>query len=443
MDPAEVRRQQPAARRSPSRTRPRSARSTTAATTRPRWTRRWRRPATRSCGRSRPSGAHAATSASSASGWPATSRSPAAATESGAPQRERHRRGPPRRHATILTGTSPHGQGHATAWAMLASEELGIPVDKITRQVGRHRPDPRGRRHRRLAQPAAGRRRGAAGRRRSWSTWPGSGPPRCSRPTPPTSSSTRPQPRSRWPGVAEAAVHARRAGRDGAAVRAHACSPRRARRSRSARTWPWSRSTPRPARPSCAGWSRVDDAGVVLNPLLAEGQRHGGIAQGAAQALLEEVVYDADGNPLTATLRRLPVPVRRPSCRASSWSTWRRRRRTTRWAPRASARPARSAPPRPCRTRSSTRVAHLGVRHIDMPTTPQRVWQAIQRGSRTGATPDAGRDHRQRRARAPTRSSRGCCWCTTCATCAGCGRPTSAATPPPAAPARCCSTASR
>jgi hypothetical protein len=42
----------------------------------------------------------------------------------------------------------------------------------------------------------------------------------------------------------------------------------------------------------------VDDAGRLLNPLLVEGQRHGGIAQGVAQALLEEVVYDADGNPL-------------------------------------------------------------------------------------------------------------------------------------------------
>jgi aerobic carbon-monoxide dehydrogenase large subunit len=38
--------------------------------------------------------------------------------------------------ATILTGTSPHGQGHATAWAMLASDELGIPVDKITLKWG-------------------------------------------------------------------------------------------------------------------------------------------------------------------------------------------------------------------------------------------------------------------------------------------------------------------
>ena len=86
--------------------------------------------------------------------------------------RRRRRRTPPSRstrtaRATILTGTSPHGQGHATAWAMLASEELGIPVEKITAEVGRHRPDPRGRRHRRLAQPAAGRRGGAAGVRRS------------------------------------------------------------------------------------------------------------------------------------------------------------------------------------------------------------------------------------------------------------------------------------
>jgi carbon-monoxide dehydrogenase large subunit len=45
----------------------------------------------------------------------------------------------------------------------------------------------------------------------------------------------------------------------------------------------------------------VDDAGTVLNPLLAEGQRHGGLAQGAAQALMEEVSFDPDGNPMTAS----------------------------------------------------------------------------------------------------------------------------------------------
>ena len=46
----------------------------------------------------------------------------------------------------------------------------------------------------------------------------------------------------------------------------------------------------------------VDDCGTIINPLLADGQVHGGIAQGAAQALLEEVVYDETGNLLTSNL---------------------------------------------------------------------------------------------------------------------------------------------
>ena len=45
-----------------------------------------------------------------------------------------------------------------------------------------------------------------------------------------------------------------------------------------------------------------DDAGEILNPLLVEGQIHGGLAMGIAQALMEEIAFDADGNPLTSTL---------------------------------------------------------------------------------------------------------------------------------------------
>jgi aerobic carbon-monoxide dehydrogenase large subunit len=52
----------------------------------------------------------------------------------------------------------------------------------------------------------------------------------------------------------------------------------------------------------------VDDCGVVVNPLLAEGQVHGGLAQGVAQILFEEVVYDGDGNPLTGTLVDYGIP---------------------------------------------------------------------------------------------------------------------------------------
>ena len=50
-----------------------------------------------------------------------------------------------------------------------------------------------------------------------------------------------------------------------------------------------------------------DDAGTIMNPLIAEGQIHGGIAQGVAQALMEEVVYDEDGTPKTTNFADYPV----------------------------------------------------------------------------------------------------------------------------------------
>ena len=52
----------------------------------------------------------------------------------------------------------------------------------------------------------------------------------------------------------------------------------------------------------------VDDCGRILNPLLVRGQQHGGIAQGAAQALWEQFVYDEDGNPITSTLAEYAMP---------------------------------------------------------------------------------------------------------------------------------------
>jgi aerobic carbon-monoxide dehydrogenase large subunit len=55
----------------------------------------------------------------------------------------------------------------------------------------------------------------------------------------------------------------------------------------------------------------VDDCGRILNPLLVEGQQHGGLAQGIAQALFEEVVFDSDGQPLTATLADYRMPSAR------------------------------------------------------------------------------------------------------------------------------------
>jgi carbon-monoxide dehydrogenase large subunit len=128
----------------------------------------------------------------------------------------------------------------------------------------------------------------------------------------------------------------------------------------------------------------ADDAGPVLNPVLMEGQRHGGIAQGAAQALLEEVLYDADGNPLTSTLADYAAitAAELPSFELLTSET--------------------PTPVNPlgvkgigeAGTIGSTpavhnavidAVSHLGIRHIDMPMTPERVWTAISEAQKASA----------------------------------------------------------
>jgi carbon-monoxide dehydrogenase large subunit len=121
----------------------------------------------------------------------------------------------------------------------------------------------------------------------------------------------------------------------------------------------------------------VDDAGTILNPLLAEGQRHGGIAQGIAQALLEEVLYDEDGNPQTSTLADYPIvsATELPSFELVPMAT------------PTPVNPLGAKGVGEAGTIGATpavqnavvdAVSHLGVRHIDMPTTPMRVWRAIR-----------------------------------------------------------------
>ncbi len=125
----------------------------------------------------------------------------------------------------------------------------------------------------------------------------------------------------------------------------------------------------------------VDDCGRILNPMLAEGQVHGGLAQGIAQALFEEFAYDADGTPLTSTLADYLIPsaAELPSYETAHTET------PTPLNPLGAKGIGESG------TIGSTpavqnavvdAVAHLGVRHIDMPLTPERVWRAIQEARR-------------------------------------------------------------
>ncbi len=124
----------------------------------------------------------------------------------------------------------------------------------------------------------------------------------------------------------------------------------------------------------------VDDIGRVINPLIVEGQVHGGVAQGIAQALFEEAVYDADGNLMTGTFVDYTLPS------AADLPTF------------VTDRTESPAPDHPLGTKgvgeagtiaSTPAVVNaivdalrpMGVNDIAMPCTPERVWRAIQGGA--------------------------------------------------------------
>jgi carbon-monoxide dehydrogenase large subunit len=124
----------------------------------------------------------------------------------------------------------------------------------------------------------------------------------------------------------------------------------------------------------------VNDFGVVINPLLVDGQAHGGIVQGIGQALRESTVYDADGQLLTGSYMDYampraddapffvnashPVPAKTNPLRAKGCGE----------AGCAGALPS-------VMNALVDALSEYGVRHIDMPATPERVWQAIRRGN--------------------------------------------------------------
>jgi aerobic carbon-monoxide dehydrogenase large subunit len=123
-----------------------------------------------------------------------------------------------------------------------------------------------------------------------------------------------------------------------------------------------------------------DDAGRVINPLLLDGQIHGGVAQGTAQALLEEVRYDEDGNPITSNLADYAMisAAELPSFEVIHMET------PTPVNPLGAKGIGESG------TIGSTpavqsavidALSHLGVKHVDMPATAERVWRAIQAAS--------------------------------------------------------------
>jgi len=120
-----------------------------------------------------------------------------------------------------------------------------------------------------------------------------------------------------------------------------------------------------------------DDAGTIINPLIVDGQVHGGLAQGIAQALLEEVAYDADGNPVTSNFADYGIisAAELPSFERVVMETPTPRNplgaKGIGEAGTIGATPA-------VHNAVVDAVSHMGVTHIDMPCTSFRVWSAIQ-----------------------------------------------------------------
>jgi aerobic carbon-monoxide dehydrogenase large subunit len=121
----------------------------------------------------------------------------------------------------------------------------------------------------------------------------------------------------------------------------------------------------------------VDDAGKILNPLLAEGQVHGGLAQGIAQVLFEAVQYDEDGNIVTANFMDYLIPsaAELPSFDVVHLET-------PTWVNELGAKgvgesgTVGSIPA--VYNAVIDAVSHLGVRHLATPLTPEKIWTALQ-----------------------------------------------------------------
>jgi aerobic carbon-monoxide dehydrogenase large subunit len=131
----------------------------------------------------------------------------------------------------------------------------------------------------------------------------------------------------------------------------------------------------------------VDDVGNVVNPQIVDGQIHGGVAQGIAQALYEEAIYDEDGNLITGTMVDYLVPAA-PDLPPFI---------TDRTETPATTNPLGAKGVGEAGTIASTPAVvnavidglrHMGVTDIRMPTSPERVWRAIQDAG-AGQTPSA------------------------------------------------------
>jgi carbon-monoxide dehydrogenase large subunit len=121
----------------------------------------------------------------------------------------------------------------------------------------------------------------------------------------------------------------------------------------------------------------VDDGGVIVNPLLAEGQLHGGFAQGFGQALLEELVYDAAGQLVTGSLMDYAVPRADDVPLPRLLKTVTPSPRNPLGAKGIGEAGCIAVPPAIVNAVVDA-LAPFGITHLDMPLTPEKVWRTLR-----------------------------------------------------------------
>ena len=286
---------------------------------------------------------------------------------------------------TVVTGTGPTGQGHETTWAQIVGDGLGIPVDNIRVLHGDTREHPMGIGtfgSRSLAVDGAATYEATLQVKEKAAKIAAhlleASPEDMVFEDGGAHVAGSPDQKTDWAAIAQSAYQAHTSPDDvDSGLEAHTSfSPGNA-------TWPFGTHLAVVEVDATTGdveilkYVGVDDCGNVVNPMIVSGQIHGGIAQGIGQALFEEAVYDEAGNLLTGSLLDYPLPT------AADLPSFQLNRTVT----PTDVNPMGVKGIGEAGTIGSSHtivnavvdaLEPLGVKHIDMPLRPKRVWAAIQ-----------------------------------------------------------------
>jgi aerobic carbon-monoxide dehydrogenase large subunit len=285
---------------------------------------------------------------------------------------------------TVLTGTSPHGQGHETAWAQIVAETLGVSFDAVTVRHSDTQLVPRGEGTMGSRSLQVG---GSALLQASVALLDKAR--RLAAHLLQTSESDV-RPFDGRIGIGEAPELSLSWGELAAAAADPSSLPPGMRTGLRAQadfemedsTYPSGAHVAVVEVDTETGKVKlirhiaVDDCGRRINPMLVEGQIHGGIAQGAAQALFESFVYDELGNPLTSSLATYAMPSAAEFPAFVTVSLETPTDRNPLGAKGVGEGGTIGAGPA-VHNAVIDALSHLGVRHIDMPVSPDRIWRAI------------------------------------------------------------------